>query len=565
METEKPLALMHLARLLDLRRKQGDQPYRVLLTLAASLTAEVRKAICQSESWSDLRAYLHQLGPRDRLGVLAHGLAQREASHDLDGYRALARLCKQGYFAAILASEIDTLLERAFACEEIGPELLCQLVLGRESEAFLQQKLREYTHGRGILLVRLFGSLGTGILAPSFPDLLEFRYPLREALERELNEDLIVIGDPVQEEAILRLLSTTSQSSIYYVLPESPSEEDRLLRIIQARHGKWAPFLISGPYGRPATFFGELEALLSSRRAIEVRITELDGQRSALPTTAPQHAIGPEQSAISPPVAAALPARSGLSLQPRPHADVLLVTVTEVEAQAVLALFPHFERQYIGQKTYYLLGEVSGTGLVMVQSEMGQGGVGGSLLTVSEGIRHLQPRAVIMVGIAFGLKPEEQRIGDILVARQILAYELQAVVAREGQRSVRLRGDRVTASALLLDRFKSGAKSWQGQRVQFGLLLSGEKMINDKEYRDQLQALEPEAIGGEMEGAGLCAAAQHYKVDWILVKAIADWADGFKHVNKERRQRKAASNAARFTLHVLAQGGLAPAQNLAES
>ncbi|MBE3564486.1 MAG: hypothetical protein IMW90_02035 [Thermogemmatispora sp.] len=554
METDVPLALKHLARLLDLRKRQGDQPYRVVITLAASLNAEVRKAICHSESWSDLRAYLQQLGLRDRLGVLAHGLALQEASQNLNGYRALARLCKQGYFTTILTGGIDAWLERAFTSENVGLEQLCQLVLGRESEIYLQEKLRDHARRREILLLKLFGSLEAGLLASDFPDLLEFRSPLREILERELNEDLIVIGSPTQEEAILRLLSTTSRSSIYYVSPQPPAEDDRLLRIIEARHRESAPFLIWGTYGRPTHFFAGLEALLSSRQALTVTVTELETQSAAFPAAAAQQAV--EQRVVSPP--AALLTGSARAPQPRLHADVLLVTVTEIEAQAVLALFSQVERYYIEEKTYYLLGEVGGTSLVMVQSEMGQGGVAGSLLTVSEGIRHLQPRAVIMVGIAFGLKPDEQHIGDILVARQILAYELQAVVAREGQRSVRLRGDRVTASPLLLDRCKSGAKSWSGQRVQFGLLLSGEKLINDKEYRDQLQALEPEAIGGEMEGAGLCAAAQHHKVDWILVKAIADWADGFKHVNKERRQRKAASNAARFTLHVLAQGGLAP-------
>ncbi|RAQ96547.1 5'-methylthioadenosine/S-adenosylhomocysteine nucleosidase family protein [Thermogemmatispora tikiterensis] len=554
METDVPQALKHLARLLDLRKRQGDQPYRVVITLAASLNAEVRKAICHSESWSDLRAYLQQLGLHDRLGVLAYGLALQEASQNLIGYRALARLCKQGYFTTILTGGIDASLERAFVSENVGLEQLCQLVLGRESEIYLQEKLRDHARRREILLLKLFGSLEAGLLAPDFPDLLEFPSPLREILEHELNEDLIIIGSPTQEEAILRLLSTTSRSSIYYVSPQPPAEDDRLLRIIEARHRESAPFLIWGTYGQPTHFFAELEALLRSQQALTVTVTEQETQSAAFPAEAAQQAI--EQRVVSPP--AALLTGGARALQPGLHADVLLVTVTEIEAQAVLALFSQVERYYIDQKTYYLLGEVSGTSLVMVQSEMGQGGVAGSLLTVSEGIRHLQPRAVIMVGIAFGLKPDEQHIGDILVARQILAYELQAVVAREGQRSVRLRGDRVTASPLLLDRFKSGVKSWSGQRVQFGLLLSGEKLINDKEYRDQLQALEPEAIGGEMEGAGLCAAAQHHKVDWILVKAIADWADGFKHVNKERRQRKAASNAARFTLHVLAQGGLAP-------
>ena len=76
-------------------------------------------------------------------------------------------------------------------------------------------------------------------------------------------------------------------------------------------------------------------------------------------------------------------------------------------------------------------------------------------------------------------------------------------------------------------------------------MLSGEKLIDDKDYRDHLVALQVEAVGGEMEGAGLYVASRH-KVDWIVIKAICDWADGKKKVNKNQRQKKAAKNAAEF-------------------
>jgi nucleoside phosphorylase len=182
----------------------------------------------------------------------------------------------------------------------------------------------------------------------------------------------------------------------------------------------------------------------------------------------------------------------------------------------------------------------------MVQSEMGVGGPGGALLTVQEGIRALTPAAVIMVGIAFGLDPKGQQIGDILIAQQLLGYELQRVGTRaDGAPMIRTRGDRPSASTRLLD------------RCHFGLVLSGEKLVDNQDFREQLRQLEPEAIGGEMEGAGLYAAAQRSKVDWILVKAICDWADGKKQVNKRARQHKAAQNAASFVLHIVQQGGFA--------
>lgn len=79
-------------------------------------------------------------------------------------------------------------------------------------------------------------------------------------------------------------------------------------------------------------------------------------------------------------------------------------------------------------------------------------------------------------------------------------------------------------------------------------MLSGEKLVNDLSYRNDLLQTEPEAIGGEMEGAGVYVAARNSRVDWILVKAICDWADGNKD---DKAQLLAAHNSAQFVLHML--------------
>ena len=87
-------------------------------------------------------------------------------------------------------------------------------------------------------------------------------------------------------------------------------------------------------------------------------------------------------------------------------------------------------------------------------------------------------------------------------------------------------------------------------------MLSGEKLVDNLAFRQELLAFEPEAIGGEMEGAGLYVACQDRHVDWILVKAICDWADGNKATDKDARQATAACNAALFVLHTLQKVGL---------
>jgi hypothetical protein len=48
------------------------------------------------------------------------------------------------------------------------------------------------------------------------------------------------------------------------------------------------------------------------------------------------------------------------------------------------------------------------------------------------------------------------------------------------------------------------------------------------------------------------------KKDWILVKAVCDWADGKKSEDKTKRQLKAARNAARFVWHALSHASRKP-------
>ncbi len=83
------------------------------------------------------------------------------------------------------------------------------------------------------------------------------------------------------------------------------------------------------------------------------------------------------------------------------------------------------------------------------------------------------------------------------------------------------------------------------------MLLTGEKLVDNVDYRNQLVKFGSEAEGGEMEGAGLYVSSYDKKVDWIVIKAICDWADGTKGVDKTTRQKLAAKNAAEFLVESL--------------
>ena len=248
----------------------------------------------------------------------------------------------------------------------------------------------------------------------------------------------------------------------------------------------------------------------------------------------------------------------------RHSADILIVTVNSNEAKAVLDAFKAVTNQSAtvfntGNHTYHDLGTVNDQHLVMVQSEMGSGGLGSSLQTVAEAVAALKPAAVIMVGVGFGLKPDKQEIGQVLVASRTMNYEPQRVGLKDGKEESIPRGTRADVSTKLLNHFRAaevkGDKA--DPKVSVGLIISGEKLVDNPEFLKKLQASEPEAIGGEMEGSGLYAACQMAKVDWILVKGICDWGDGNKdNPNKDNDQQLAARNSACFVVKALKLGKL---------
>jgi len=244
------------------------------------------------------------------------------------------------------------------------------------------------------------------------------------------------------------------------------------------------------------------------------------------------------------------------------HNRVLIVTVTNVETRAVLNAANNYKTIYGKNSTYYDLGIVGNTHVFLVRSGMGSVGSSGSTVTISEAISFLQPNTIVATGIAFGVNPIKQVIGEILVSDRVFVYGPKRVGITSKNKSQQIpRGPRVSASPRLLDRFKDGEIHWSESSVRFGLIFSGEELIDNIARRNELLEIEPEAIGGEMEATGLYSIAEREKIDWIVVKAICDWADGKKGENKKANQELAAQNAAEFVFSVIRRGGLASQQS----
>ena len=149
-------------------------------------------------------------------------------------------------------------------------------------------------------------------------------------------------------------------------------------------------------------------------------------------------------------------------------------------------------------------------------------------------------------------RASKQKIGTVLVSKSVIPYEQQKVA----ESGVEQRGTPIAAGSILLSRF-SNIYGWQFPSddggfcdTQVGQLLSGEKLVNDAKFKESLFDAWPKAIGGEMEGAGVAAAASRKNCEWIVVKAICDWADGTK---SDDYQKFAAMASLDLVKHVLNQ------------
>lgn len=236
---------------------------------------------------------------------------------------------------------------------------------------------------------------------------------------------------------------------------------------------------------------------------------------------------------------------------------IILMTFNEHETVAVREVFADIGEvsppDTSGKFPITTLGIIGGRLILHLVSQQGRLQALDAAKTV---VNSHEPHAIIALGIAFGMTPGKQHIGDVLVASHIRDYELTKVNSDGSQTP---RGSKVPMTGWIhnqlrhLQQTRGDQPQWP--RLEFGTVMSGDKLLDHRPSRDELKKFEPEAIGGEMEGAGVELAVRDLQIGWAVIKAICDWADGNKGVRtKDADQRLAARNAAMVVKALLELG-----------
>lgn len=246
------------------------------------------------------------------------------------------------------------------------------------------------------------------------------------------------------------------------------------------------------------------------------------------------------------------------------HTKVLIMTFNDREKKALLHImkpWPNEQEIFQGpiSKHTYRFGQFGNYHAVHVQVQMGQDERSSTRNIIGTAISELKPKIILLLGVAFGFDNKNHRFGDILVAQKIQPYEYSK---KERLGNTSYRGTLRECGQTLEDRLTNHIWShyWiegiEGKKVQTlpGLVLSGNKLVNNKKFKDGLykafKHLSP--IGGEMEGSAGYSAVDYIdrNIEIVLVKGICDWGDGNKN---DDAQPFAAFTAISLVDHILSQ------------
>lgn len=243
--------------------------------------------------------------------------------------------------------------------------------------------------------------------------------------------------------------------------------------------------------------------------------------------------------------------------------DFLILAAQDSEVSSLLTQAAHVSDEVTDfDRIHYIripsLTASRGRGLVGAVARSGIGRVEAAL-TASRLLHKLSPPLLLLAGIAGGFHGRGPLLGDIVVADHIIDYEYQ----RLGDEATEIRFKSYETDSLLLTASTSAAAGhWYTSReypdskppkLHFGPMLSGDKVIASKTVADFLLGHQPLALGVEMEGAGVAAAAAYdgRRVKFLMIRGIVDMANNRKRDDAEMWLTRTCDAVALFTIATL--------------
>ncbi len=239
-----------------------------------------------------------------------------------------------------------------------------------------------------------------------------------------------------------------------------------------------------------------------------------------------------------------------------------IVSAMHEELRALLPTLSHARTVQLAGRKFHV-GSMDGQPVVLVLSGIGKVA---AATTASVLLAQFDARAIVLTGVAGGIGPGV-RVGDIVVARQLLQHDMDASPLFP-RYEVPLTGRaRFDADARLSDAFALAARHCAAQaahtigpshladfgiespRVHEGLVVSGDRFVATAAESAALASDLPDALAVEMEGAALAQVCGDFQRPFAVLRTISDRADDDAHADFSRFIVEVASVYTRAVIH----------------
>ena len=265
---------------------------------------------------------------------------------------------------------------------------------------------------------------------------------------------------------------------------------------------------------------------------------------------------------------------------PAKQVDVAFVTIIPEELNAVKAMlgidFSAKDSHYVNGLRFWehsLQQNGGGATLSVVVTMVGEARTLPCAVACGRLLQAYEVGAAVLVGIAAGVKGAVE-IGDVIASDLVLDYEGQRLTAEGAKRRPvpytpdhKMTRDfsyartqesnwakdigRVYATARRKHRqFPAVPKKWHPS-IDSGIILAGEKLLDDGRLPEMREEYHDKVRAGEMEGSGFARTCEEYGVAWLVFRGVSDFGD--KAGSRVRKKKKlaaavAAACAARYFL-----------------